>query len=88
MKTSISGSTTSCQTKKINYMKIRINNSTGRLEIRTRKRIIAFSCDILKGSYYLIPTVRFDVSRAYVETSIWVFFLGAFVLIDIFKIRD
>lgn len=88
MKTSISGSTTSCQTKKINYMKIRINNSTGRLEIRTRKRIIAFSCDILKGSYYLLPTVRFDVSRAYVEKSIWFFFLGAFVLIDIFKIRD
>lgn len=88
MKNSISGSTTSCQTKKINYMKIRINNSTGRLEIRTRKRIIAFSCDILKGSYYLLPTVRFDVSRAYVEKSIWFFFLGAFVLIDIFKIRD
>ena len=88
MKTSISGSTTSCQTKKINYMKIRINNSTGRLGIRTRKRIIAFSCDILKGSYYLLPTVRFDVSRAYVEKSIWFFFLGAFVLIDIFKIRD
>ena len=88
MKTSISGSTTSCQTKKINYMKIRINNSTGRLEIRTRKRIIAFSCDILKGSYYLLPTVRFDVSRAYVEKSIWFFFIGAFVLIDIFKIRD
>ena len=88
MKTSISGSTTSCQTKKINYMKIRINNSTGRLEIRTRKRIIAFSCDILKGSYYLLPTVRFDVSMAYVEKSIWFFFLGAFVLIDIFKIRD
>lgn len=88
MKTSISGSTTSCQNKKIKYMKIRINNSTGRLEIRTRKRIIAFSCDILKGSYYLLPTVRFDVSRAYVEKSIWFFFLGAFVLIDIFKIRD
>ena len=69
-------------------MKIRINNSTGRLEIRTRKRIIAFSFDILKGSYYLLPTVRFDVSRAYVEKSIWFFFLGAFVLIDIFKIRD
>ena len=69
-------------------MKIRINNSTGRLEIITRKRIIAFSCDILKGSYYLLPTVRFDVSRAYVEKSIWFFFLGAFVLIDIFKIRD
>lgn len=88
MKNSISGSTTSCQTKNINYMKIRINNSTGRMEIRTRKRIIAFSCDILKGSYYLLPTVRFDVSRAYVEKSIWFFFLGAFVLIDIFKIRD
>ena len=88
MKNSISGSTTSCQTKKINYMKIRLNKITGRLEIRTRKRIIAFSCDILKGSYYLLPTVRFDVSRAYVEKSIWFFFLGAFVLIDIFKIRD
>lgn len=58
------------------------------MEIRTRKRIIAFSCDILKGSYYLLPTVRFDVSSAYVEKSIWFFFLGAFVLIDIFKIRD
>ena len=88
MKTSISGSTTSCQTKKIKYMKIRINNSTGRLEIRTRKRIIAFSCDILKGSYYLVPTVRFDVSRAYGEKNIWFLFIGAFVLIDIFKIRD
>ena len=88
MKTSISGSTTSCQTKKIKYMKIRLNKSTDRMEIRTRKRIIAFSCDILKGSYYLLPTVRFDVSSAYVEKSIWFFFLGAFVLIDIFKIRD
>lgn len=88
MKTSISGSTTSCQTKKIKYMKIRLNKSTGRLEIRTRKRIIAFSCDILKGSYYLLPTVRFDVSRAYGEKSFWFLFIGAFVLIDIFKIRD
>lgn len=50
--------------------------------------MIAFSCDILKGSYYLVPTVRFDVSRAYGEKSIWFFFLGAFVLIDIFKIKD
>ena len=87
MKTSISGSTTSCQTKKIKYMKIKLNNSTGRLEIRTRKRIIAFSCYILKGSYYLVPTVRFDTSRAYGEKSIWFLFLGAFVLIDIFKIK-
>lgn len=69
-------------------MNIRLNNRTGRLEIRTKKRIIAFSCDILKGSYYLVPTVRFDVSRAYGEKSIWFLFLGAFVLIDIFKIRD
>lgn len=69
-------------------MKIRLNKSTDRLEIRTKKRIIAFSCDILKGSYYLVPTVRFDVSRAYGEKSIWLFFLGAFVLIDIFKIKD
>ena len=69
-------------------MKIRLNNSTGRMEIRTRKRVIAFSCDILKGSYYLVPTVRFDVSRAYGEKSIWFLFLGTFVLIDIFKIRD
>lgn len=88
MKTSISGSTTSCQTKKIKYMKIRINNSTDRLEIRTKKRMIAFSCYNLKGSYYLVPTVRFDTSRAYGEKSIWFFFLGAFVLIDIFKTRD
>ena len=69
-------------------MKIRLNKSTGRLEIRTRKRIIAFHCDILKGSYYLVPTVRFDTSRAYGEKSIWLLFLGAFVLIDIFKTRD
>lgn len=68
-------------------MKIRINKSTDRLEIRTRKRIISFSFDILKGSYYLVPTVRFDISRAYGEKSIWFFFLGAFVLIDIFKIK-
>ena len=88
MKTSISDSTTSCQTKKIKYMKIRLNKSTGRLEIRTKKRMIAFSCYNLKGSYYLVPTVRFDTSRAYGEKSIWFFFLGAFVLIDIFKTRD
>lgn len=69
-------------------MKIRLNKSAGRLEIRTKKRIIAFSCDILKGSYYLVPTVRFDVSRAYGEKSILFLFLGAFVLIDIFKIKD
>lgn len=69
-------------------MKIRLNKITGRLEIRTRKSIIAFSFDILKCSYYLVPTVRFDVSRGYGEKSIWFFFLGAFVLIDIFKIRD
>ena len=88
MKTSISGSITSCRTKKIKYMKIRINKSTGRLEIRTEKRMIAFSFYILKGSYYLVPTVRFDVSRPYGEKSIWFLFLGAFVLIDIFKIKD
>ena len=69
-------------------MKIRLNKSTDRLEIRTKKRMIAFSCDILKGSYYLVPTVRFDTSREYGEKSIWFFFLGAFVLIDIFKTRD
>ena len=69
-------------------MKIRINKSTGRLEIRTSKRIMAFSCYILKGSYYLVPTVRFDVSRPYGEKTIWFLFLGAFVLIDIFKIKD
>ena len=69
-------------------MKIRINKSTVRLEIRTRKRIIAFSCDIMKGSYYLLPTVRFDVSREYGEKSIWFLFIGAFLLIDIFKIKD
>ena len=69
-------------------MKIRLNKSTGRLEIRTRTRIIAFSCDILKGSYYLVPTVRFDTSRAYGDKSIWFLFLDTFVLIDIFKIKD
>lgn len=69
-------------------MKIRLNKSTDRLEIRTEKRMIAFSCYILKGSYYLVPTVRFDVSRAYGEKCIWFLFIGAFVLIDIFKIKD
>jgi hypothetical protein len=68
-------------------MNIRLNNRTGRLEIRTRKMIIAFSCDILKGSYYLVPTVRLDNSRAYGEKSFWFLFLSAFVLIDIFKIK-
>lgn len=69
-------------------MKIRLNKSTGRLEIRTEKRMIAFSCYILKGSYYLVPTVRFDTSRVYGEKSFWFFFLCVFVLIDIFKIKD
>lgn len=69
-------------------MKIRLNKCTDRLEIRTKKRMIAFSCDILKGSYYLVPTVRFDTSMAYGEKSFWFLFLGAFVLIDIFKTRD
>lgn len=69
-------------------MNIRVNNRTGRLEIRTRKRIIAFSCDILKGSYYIVPTIRFDIRSAYGNKSIWFLFLGAFVLIDIFKLKD
>lgn len=69
-------------------MKIRLNKITDRLEIRTKKRMIAFSCDILKGSYYLVPTVRFDTSRAYGDKSIWFLFLDTFVLIDIFKIKD
>ena len=88
MKTSTPDSIISCQTKKIKYMKIRLNKITYRLEIRTKKRMIAFYCDILKGSYYLVPTVRFYTSRAYGEKSIWFFFIGAFVLIDIFKIKD
>lgn len=69
-------------------MKIRLNKSTDRLEIRTEKIMIAFHCDILKGSYYLVPTVRFDTSSAYGEKSIWFLLLGAFVLINIFKIKD
>lgn len=69
-------------------MKIRLNKSTDRLEIRTEKIMIAFHCDILKGSYYLVLTVRFDTSSAYGEKSIWFLFLGTFVLIDIFKIKD
>ena len=69
-------------------MKIRLNKITYRLEIRTKKRMIAFYCDILKDSYYIVPTVRFDTGMAYGEKSIWFFFIGAFVLIDIFKIRD
>nr|DAH28642.1 MAG TPA: hypothetical protein [Caudoviricetes sp.] len=69
-------------------MNIRLNNRTGRLEIKTRKRIIAFSCDILKGSYYIVPTIRFDIRSAYGNKSIWFLFLGAFALIDIFKLKD
>lgn len=69
-------------------MKIRLNKCTDRLEIRTEKRMIAFHCDILKGSYYLVPTVRFDTSRAYGDKSIWFLFLDTFVLIDLFKIKD
>ena len=69
-------------------MNIRLNKNTDRLEIRTKKRMIAFHCDILKGSYYLVPTVRFDTSRAYGDKSIWFLFLDTFVLIDIFKIKD
>lgn len=69
-------------------MKIRLNKCTGRLEIRTQNRMIAFHCDILKGSYYLVPTVRFDTSRAYGDKSIWFLFLDTFLLIDIFKIKD
>ena len=69
-------------------MKIRLNTCTDRLEIRTKKRMIAFHCDILKGSYYLVPTVRFDTSRAYGDKSIWFLFLDTFVLIDLFKIKD
>lgn len=68
-------------------MKIRLNKCTDRLEIRTKKRMIAFHCDILKGSYYLVPTVRFDTSRAYGDKSIWFLFLDTFVLIDLFKIK-
>lgn len=69
-------------------MKTRLNKCTDRLEIRTKKRMIAFHCDILKGSYYLVPTVRFDTSRAYGDKSIWFLFLDTFVLIDLFKIKD
>lgn len=69
-------------------MKIRLNKCTDRLEIRTKKRMIAFHCDILKGSYYLVPTVRFDTSREYGDKSIWFLFLDTFVLIDLFKIKD
>ena len=69
-------------------MKIRLNKCTDRLEIRTKKRMIAFHCDILKGSYYLVPTVRFDTSRAYGDKSFWFLFLDTFVLIDLFKIKD
>lgn len=68
-------------------MNIRVNNSTNRMEIRTKKMIIAFSCDILKGSYYLVQTARFDISMAYGEKSFWFLFLSYFVLIDIFKIK-
>lgn len=70
-------------------MKIRLNKSTGRLEIRTRKRMVFFSFDILRGVYYLIPTIRIDDSGSLgVGKSVWFFFLGVFVLIDIFKTED
>lgn len=68
-------------------MHIRLNKCTDRLEIKTKKRMIAFHCDILKGSYYLVQTVRFYTSRAYGEKSFWFLFLGTFMLIDIFKIK-
>lgn len=65
-------------------MRIKFNKRTGRLEIRSKKRLVCVSCDHLPGSYYIVPTIRFDISRAYGEKSLWFMFLGAFILIDIF----
>lgn len=69
-------------------MNIRLNKSTGRLEIRTKKRMVFFSFVIRRGVYYLIPTIRVDTDKANRDKSIWFFFLSAFVLIDIFKTKD
>lgn len=69
-------------------MDIRLNKRAGRLEIRNKKRMVFFSCYKLEGSYYVTPAVRIDVSRAYREKCVWFFFMGMFLLIDIFKIKD
>lgn len=60
----------------------------GRLEIKTKKWLIYVYCNRLQGTYYIVPTVRYDRSNSYQERSLWFMFLSAFLLIDIFKIKD
>lgn len=69
-------------------MRVRFDKQLDRFEIKTRKRLIFISCDAWSGVYYLVPTIRLDIHREYGEKCIWLFFLGAFFLIDIFKIKD
>ena len=69
-------------------MDIKFNKRTGRLEARTKKRLVFVSFEAWTDCYYLIPTVRLDIHRPYGETCLWFFFMGMFLLIDIFKIKD
>lgn len=69
-------------------MEIKLNKRTGRLEIKTEKRLFLVSFDAWEDVYYIIPTIRLDSRRACDNTSVWLFFLGMFLLIDIFKIKD
>lgn len=69
-------------------MEIKFNKRTGRLEVRTKKKLILVSFYAWEDCYYLIPTVRLDIRRKYGETCLWLFFMGMFLLIDIFKIKE
>lgn len=69
-------------------MEVKYNRRTGRLDITTRNRLILLSCGNLPGTYYLVPTMRFDISRAYRSKSLWFMFLSAFILIESFKIKE
>lgn len=69
-------------------MRIKFNDRTGRLEAKTKKRLFFISFDAWSGVYYIIPTIRIDNRRSYGNKSVWFFFLGMFLLIDIFKIKD
>lgn len=60
----------------------------GRLEIKMQKWLIYVYCNRLPGTYYIVPTMRYDRSNSYQEGGLWLFFLSAFLLIDIFKIKD
>lgn len=60
----------------------------GRLEIKTKKCLIYVYCNRLSGTCYIVPTMRYDRKKSYGERSLWLFFLSAFLLIYIFKIKD